>query len=375
MENVSTENIYLYLRSRSKILDEEIKTRNSSLIQSEPKKIIENKKNPKKINIFPIENTNWFYSSFSTYINNNFIEYPIIIEEERWIQSELNKNVPMELRNLIYKLEQEINYEKYDNIIKSDIVLKGESKFWIFLHFDKRINDKTVVIILSKEAYSNRCFVSLGSFIDKKTNNNLNKTNNSLYNINNIEKNILYESNADLSRLMSISSNGFHNFDNNVDNNIDNNIDYNSDNSIFMYNNDEKKEYDFIILKTQELIEDESLEEKKKKLKKNNSLRNNTYLNICNLNIYLFDDGRNIKLKIKLNDGKYVNEISGNCFRSAFDIKYNNLGSYKLPPYKIMIAGSGEGCTVLHFSNQLINKLQFMRYDKRGNDCECCIIN
>ena len=37
----------------------------------------------------------------------------------------------MELKNAIYQLKDEIDYEHFDNIIKAEIILKGESTFWL----------------------------------------------------------------------------------------------------------------------------------------------------------------------------------------------------------------------------------------------------
>jgi hypothetical protein len=374
MEKVGTEKVYLYLNSRAKIFDEESKIRNLSMIQNETK----NKENNILSEEYIFKDTlHWLYNSFVTYINNNSVEYPLNPEEEKWKRNETNNNSSNEIRNLIYKLQKEINYDQKNNIINAEVLLKGESKFWIFLHYEEKFNDKTVVIILSKEDLCKRCFVSIGSFVDKKIDNTKinNMISNSL-NIKKIQKKILYESNSDL---MNSSSSRCHNIDNNIDNNIDINEDYDSDNNINYINcekNDENIEYDFVIFKTQELVEDISIEAKKKRNKKK-SVRNYSDMNICLLKINVLDDGRNISLKIKLNEGTYENEISGSCFRSAFDVEYitNISSSYKSPTYKNMIAGSGEGCNVLLFSNKFVNKTQKFGYHSKEPGCQCCIIN
>lgn len=383
MERVGTENLYLYLSARSKIFDGENKLGNESITQNElqSQKIETNIRNEE----CTLTNTKlWLHNSFSTYINNNSIECPVIVDEEKWLQNEPNRGNQNELRNVIYKLQKEINYFQYNNLLNAEIVLKGESKFWIFLRCEEKFNEKTVAIILSKKDFCKRCFVSLGSFVDKKIDNNkinimINNSLKNKNNINNSNKNkILYINHSDL--LNNNNSYRCKNIDNNFDYNNDNNDDYNnetiSNNCNTINNNDGKIDYDFAILKTQELVEELTLEEKKKKYK-NNPMNNNNN-NICFLDINVFDDGNKINVKIKLNKGKYDNEISGNCFRSAFDTQNNTniSSSYKLPKYKIMIAGSGEGCSVLQFSNQMINKMQKIGYrNNKEVSCQCCIIN
>ena len=355
MENIGSENIYIDLKSKSKELKKRILAAKSIYEKIESRKNKENLKNIKKTNIFLKENTNWLYKSFTTYINNNnFIEYPLILDGE-WAKNEMTQKSSIEIRNLIFKLKNEIYYEYFNNIIKADIFLKGESKFWIFLHCEEKINDKTAVIIISKQELSKRCYVSLGSFINKKIDNNKN------------EKSSLYESMTDTSKLMNLSCNGIYN--------IDNNIDLNNNNDINI-NNEENIDYEFVVLKTQELVEEISLKDKNER-KKREGLNNNSFLNLCRLNIKIFDDGQKIIAKIKLNDGNYENEINGDYFLPSFNIE--NLKNFNdninSNGFKIMIAGSGEGCRVVFFANELFYKNKKNFNNKNRIDCECCIIN
>jgi len=366
MENIGTENIYIYLKSRAKKFKELFLTRKSSLSQSLKKS--QNETINKVNNIFPMNNTNWYCNTFTTYTNNNSVECPNT-PSENWHQSSSNNKEPMELKNSIYQLKDEINYDYLDNIIKAQIILKGESTFWLFLHYGDKFNDKTIVITISKEDFSQRCFISLGTFINKELNpnksNNENCLNNSYSNANNrIKLNI-------------------NNIDNNFDYNginLDNNLDYNN-----IQNNNNVDEYEYVIFRKQELVEEISLEDKKEKLKqkkKENKLYFNAgEKNICYLNIIVYDDGQNIDVKIKMNDGKYENEIKGDFFLPSFDlgnISINNSidENYKLEGSKIMIAGSGDECKIEYLINEINYKeTKLGQYYKKQNDCQCCIIN
>ena len=356
MENIGTEYIYLNLKANSKNIQKKIISSNSRKIEKDYKKII----------IFPQDNSIWFYRSFKTIIN--IFEYPIM-ESEKWSQNDIEyiqNDPPLEIKNKIYKLQEKINYDKFNNIIRADILLRGESKFWVFLHAGEKFTDRTIVIIFSKIHFNKRCYVSIGTFINKKQYNN---KNNKRYNINkwslnnNIEKNILYES--DSSKALSLNNNIY-----NIDNNLDTSNDKNIDMNIEEYNNidnKDKTEYEFIVLKKQQLVKEISLKEKKKLLKEIKG-RENT-LDICKLKIYIFDDGQKINIKIKLDDGHYENEIHENYFKSAFDKR--NTNNIENDNNQIMFAGSGEGCAIISFNNEISNK--DYKY-KKTEDCKCCLI-
>ena len=74
----------------------------------------------------------------------------------------------MEITGYIYQLDENINYNKYDNVIKGEIELKENSNFWLFFHCDDNynFNNKTAVIILSRK--HNKNFISLGCFIQSE---------------------------------------------------------------------------------------------------------------------------------------------------------------------------------------------------------------
>ena len=368
MENIGTENIYLYLKSRAKKLKEIFLSKKSSLSQSLKKG--QNENINKANNIFPMNNTNWYYNTFTTYMNNNSIECPNS-PSENWYQSSSDKKGPMELKNTIYQLKDEINYEYFDNIIKAEIILKGESTFWLFLHCGEKFNDRTAVIAISKEDFSQRCFISLGTFINKELNRN--KSN---------DKNYLNNSNSNTNKKMKLNIN---NIDNNIDYNdinLDNNFDYNN----IQINNNYSNDYEYIIFRKQELVEEISLEDRKEKLKKNKKGENKYYLyngekNTCYLNIIVYDDGQNIDVKIKVNDGKYENEIKGDFFIPSYDLGNISVNSsidesYKLEGSKMMIAGSGDECKIQYLFNEIYYKeVKLGPPYKKQNDCQCCIIN
>ena len=368
MENIGTENIYLYLKSRAKKLKEIFLSKKSSLSQSLKKG--QNENINKANNIFPMNNTNWYYNTFTTYTNNNSIECPNS-PSENWYQSSSDKKGPMELKNSIYQLKDEINYEYFDNIIKAEIILKGESTFWLFLHCGEKFNDRTAVIAISKEDFSQRCFISLGTFINKELNRN--KSN---------DKNYLNNSNSNTNKKMKLNIN---NIDNNIDYNdinLDNNFDYNN----IQINNNYSNDYEYIIFRKQELVEEISLEDRKEKLKKNKKGENKYYLyngekNTCYLNIIVYDDGQNIDVKIKVNDGKYENEIKGDFFIPSYDLGNISVNSsidesYKLEGSKMMIAGSGDECKIQYLFNEIYYKeVKLGPPYKKQNDCQCCIIN
>lgn len=378
MENIGIEHIYLNLKLETKNIEEK------NIISSRP--LNDTKKYKKKI-AFPEDDSLWLYNSFQTYINDKFLECPVISPEE-WEQFEndqeyINSNI-IEIKNQILLLKEKIDYDKFNNNIITDIILKGESSFWIFLHDNEKFSDKTTVIILSKKDYLKRCFVSLGTFINKnqyknkeKILNDINKKLQLNLNDNNIsnnviEKNILYDSSIDASRsiILGNDNNKFRNIDNNSDIRIEKNIDVNIDTDFGINNGN--IDYEFVVFKKQELVEEISLEKKKEKEKKNINNNDKTFLNVCRLKIYIFDDGHNINIKIRLNDGEYENEISEKYFKSTFDVGSTGEMINK-KENKIMFAGSGEGCGVLFFHNEIKFK-DHKYYLKRTNDCQCCNI-
>jgi hypothetical protein len=367
MENIGTENIYIYLKSRAKKIKEIFLTKKSSLSQSLKKS--QNESINKENNIFPSNITNLYYNKFTTYMNNKSIECPNT-PSENWYQSSSDKKDSMELKNVIYQLKDEINYEYFDNIIKAEIILKGESTFWLFLHCGEKFNDKTAVLTISKEDFSQRCFVSLGTFINKELSRN-----------NLCDKNYLNNRFSNINKRNKLNIN---NIDNNIDYNeinLDNNFDYNN----IPNNNNYVNEYEYVIFRKQELVEEISLEDRKEKLKKKKKedkyFINDPEKNICYLNIIVYDNGQNIDVKIKVNDGKYENEIKGDFFMPSFDLGNISVNSsinesYKLEGSKVMIAGTGDECKIIYLSNEINYKeAKSGQHYKKQNDCQCCMIN
>jgi len=346
MNGIDLENLFINMKISIERAKEKIIAKNISIKKAELKSKIKRDKIEylKTTTVFPKNNKDWIYTKFSTYLNKFNIEYPKISKkkEQNFIRNEQNQNSDIDITKYIYQLNQSINYSKLNNIIKAEIELKDESKFWIFLHCNERnYNNKTAVIIIAREYY-NRSFISLGTFVEK---NEINKENNNKNNFN-----IL---------------------------------------------NDEKK-YEFIEFKKQELIEENTVKEKIEKHKK---LKDE--LNIKEkeediqeqksiYEIYIYDDGDKIICKIKLNNGEYINEIYGDFFFPVFENNENNnendlddiinlnvkekdsLNSYS--GYKIRFAGSGEKCTVIYFENELNLKNQKFEINNRDNDCQCCEI-
>ena len=341
MKGIDTENIYINLIATIKRMKGKIISKNLFLnkIESKSKKKKEQIEYLKATNLFSSNNTNWTFTKFSTYKNNFLIECPHNSSEEKqnFRQNDFEQNSYIDITNTIYNLNQFVNYSKLNNLIKAQIELEGESKFWLFLHCQgKDYNEKTAVFILSRDKCY-RSFITLGTFIEKSEINNINN-----------------------------------------------------------YKNVEEEKYEFVEFKKQELIEENTIkekEEKYKKLRKEQEISeyNDNYERKSFYEINIFDDGYKIICKIKLNNGGYINEIIGDFFLPVFENvneKNNNeneldkiislnikdkdtLNSY--PGYIIRIAGSGEKCTVVYFENELNLKNQkFELY--RNNDCQCCEI-
>ena len=365
MKSIGTGDIFIYLKSRAKKFKEIFLTKKSSLSQSFKRSQDESIK--KVDNIFPMNSTNWYYNKFTTHLSNNSIECPNI-PSENWYQSSPGKKEPIELQNVIYQSKDEINYEYLDNIIKAEIILNGESTFWLFLHCGEKFNDNTIVITISKEDLSQRCFVSLGTFINKELKRN-----------NPIDKNCLNNSYSNENKKMKLNIN---NIDNNIDYNemnLDNNFDYNDN---LPNKNNYVNEYEYVIFRKQELVEEISLEDRKAKLKqKKDDYFNDREKNTCHLNLIVLDDGQNIDVKIKMNDGKYENEIKGDFFMPSFDLGNISINSsinesYKYSGSKIMIAGSGDECKIVYLLNEINSKEAKLGPNyKKQNDCQCCVIN
>lgn len=347
MKGIDTEKIYINLKQSVQILSGKIKTKNNILSKSIAKSNIikEQIQSQNSTNLFSSKSADWSYTNFSTYINQFMTECPLISEEPEEIinQNEQNQNSKIEITNKIYQLNKGINYFKLYNIIKINIELEVESKFWLFLHCEEKFNNKTVVIIISRDNY-NRSFISLGTFIEKNDNNNIKYKNNNNNYIN------------------------------------------------------ENKDYEFVEFKKQELIEENTIKEKNEKYKniiseKNNEKIDSIFEQKITYELNIFDDGEKIICQVKLNNGQNKNEIEGDFFYPVFEyipednnnendtenINVINLNvkdnSSSFPGYKIKIGGSGEKCIINSFCNEL--NLKNLKYDFQNNkqsDCQCCVI-
>jgi hypothetical protein len=167
IENTGIEAIYYILRKNAKkgqkdndlFLEQFIFNQNNSNYNKEEIK--------QAIKYIPFtEKTNWKYSSFSTEINKNNVEYPEILSNS-WTPICPNVDNGMDITYKIFECEESINYKLVNNLVKANVVLQGESMFWIFLHTNNhKFDDKTVVIVFSKKEYTQRVTMSLGSFVN-----------------------------------------------------------------------------------------------------------------------------------------------------------------------------------------------------------------
>ena len=154
----SLEEIYSNLKKEIKIMKKEMESlENINYTQEE---IIKAKK---RIEFFNYNNE-WLYSNFNTNNSSKNIEYPIIISENWTKPNSYNLN-NLELRNLIFLSEEEINYSICNNEIKAIVDLKGESTFWIFLRTKENFSKENVIILFKKEEYSQIIYLILGNFI------------------------------------------------------------------------------------------------------------------------------------------------------------------------------------------------------------------
>ena len=115
------------------------------------------------------DSNKWLYTTFGTYINSKDIECPKISNNE-WNNVNL-KQQNIEARNLIFQSEK-INYEIVNNTLKANVILKGCSSFWIFLHCKELFDEETIIIVFSKDEFSKKYFISSGTFIKNEKNDN-----------------------------------------------------------------------------------------------------------------------------------------------------------------------------------------------------------
>ena len=115
--------------------------------------------------------SNWVCATFDTEIDEKSNIIPVIKNEfsQQTITKQRNG---IELKNLIFRTVDVINYKITNNIIKSSFILKGESDFWLFLHVkNDQFDENTIVILISKEEFSEKIHMSMGTFIKNDDDN------------------------------------------------------------------------------------------------------------------------------------------------------------------------------------------------------------
>ena len=277
----------------------------------------------KKCISFDNNNLNkWVSASFESRLNDkNFLSPEI---KGRWGTGVMTqKRQGIDISNLIFRSNEDINYKIVNNTLKSTVTLKGESEYWIFLHSKESFSDETIVILLSKIEFSETVFMSLGLFIK----------------------------NCD-------------------DENIDNNENQNEENN-------KNNNFCFRIFHTLQLIRTYNSKDTNSYKYENSDS--------CVIKLLVVDEGKeNINVSAWINEGDAENTLSGN-FCKQVSLKNNNekemhtSSSFELNNnnYKVMIAGSGQLCKVTHFSCETNFKenLDFVNGCKNGyNSCNCCII-
>ena len=115
--------------------------------------------------------SSWVCANFDSDIDEKSNLTPIIKNEfsQKTITKQRNG---IELRNLIFRTVDVINYKITNNKIKSSFILKGESDFWLFLHVkNDKFDENTIVILFSKEEFCENVHMSMGTFIKNDNKN------------------------------------------------------------------------------------------------------------------------------------------------------------------------------------------------------------
>ena len=167
---ILTEDIYTERNFKIKQLKEENKRKNRNVIELD----ISLNCN-KNISLFNNNYLFWDYNSF--YVENKEIigteneEFPKIVNNN-WSKiddSDGIKNTNIELKNIIYRSQDFIDYYICNCEIESLFTLKGESSFWLFLRCSENIYEENSSIIeISKKSYSQNIYISLGIMYNGK---------------------------------------------------------------------------------------------------------------------------------------------------------------------------------------------------------------
>ena len=154
----SSEIIYFNLRND---IEKKKKLNNitSNIKKYSKEQLVKEKKN---IDFFNQNNT-WFYTKFDTNFSKNKIEYPLIINPN-WTKFNNMTLSNVDVKDLIFKSEEEINYSICNININCNITLEGESSFWIFLRTKGYFSEDNVIILFNREDYSQYVYITLGTF-------------------------------------------------------------------------------------------------------------------------------------------------------------------------------------------------------------------
>ena len=132
----------------------------------------------KKFISFDINNLNkWVSTSFESNLDEKKCILTPEIKGSWGTGTKAQKKFGVEITNSIFLSNEDINYKLVNNTLKSTVILKGESEYWIFLHSKGKFDKDTIVILFSKNEFSEAVFMSLGLFIQKNINMENNEEN------------------------------------------------------------------------------------------------------------------------------------------------------------------------------------------------------
>ena len=117
----------------------------------------------KKIIDFFNNNNTWYFTKFDTQFSKNRIEYPIIVEPN-WQKFNYISSYKIDLKDLLFKSEEKINYSICNININCNVTLKGESSFWIFLRTKENFSKENAIILYNREEFSECVYITLGTF-------------------------------------------------------------------------------------------------------------------------------------------------------------------------------------------------------------------
>ena len=136
----------------------------------------------KKSITFDVNNiNNWVSANFESDLNDKNILFPKI--KGKWgARGKIQKKFGIDISNLIFLSNEDINYKIVNNYLKSTVILTGGSEYWIFLHSKGKFDNETIAISFSKKDFSEVVIMSLGLFIkvnNVENNNNIEEDNKS----------------------------------------------------------------------------------------------------------------------------------------------------------------------------------------------------